>query len=79
MKQVNLTITDEDHAKLVVEAGKRQVESGKIIRISSLAYELLKPTIASLNNNPPTDTPTEKQTQDDKQEETHPLAALDLG
>ena len=79
MKQVNLTITDEEYELLVVEAAKRQSQLRKVIRISSLAHELLKPIIASLNNNPPTDTPTEKQTQDDKQEEPHPLAALDLG
>ena len=51
MKQVNLTMTDEDYKALVVEAGKRQLETEKVCRVATLAYDLLKPTIASLNGN----------------------------
>ena len=62
MKQVNITMTDEDYEVLVVEAAKLQVESRKVYRVATLAYELLKPTIASLNGN--------TSPQDANQEET---------
>ena len=79
MKQVNIYVTDEEHAALVREAGRLMQDTGKDMPIGRLAGTLIKPIIASLNNDTPTNTPTEKQTQDDKQEEPHPLAALDLG
>ena len=50
MQQVNLTITDEDHAILIRESGKYMMETGKIKKVATLAYELLRPAIAALNS-----------------------------
>jgi len=54
MKQVNVTMKDKEYEVLVREIGKRMHESGKLTRIGTLAYELLKPSIAKLNGDKPT-------------------------
>jgi len=53
MQQVNLTITDEDHAILIRESGKYMMETGKIKKVATLAYELLRPAIVALNDSKP--------------------------
>lgn len=53
MKQVNVTLTDEEHEVLVREAGKRMAISGKPTPIGALAHELLVPAINGLNGNQP--------------------------
>ncbi len=81
MKQVNMTIADEDFTVLVIEAAKRQLESGNIIRVSSLAYDLLKPTIANLNGTPikaPQQDSNSVDKQDNEPVSGHPLANIDL-
>ena len=77
MPQVNLTLSSEEYELLVVEAAKRQVEKRKVIRISSLAHELLKPVIAALTNTPPNETPTNESKSDDKPL-NDPMADLDI-
>jgi len=81
MKQVNITLTDEEYELLVVEAAKQQAEKRAVIRISTLAGELLKPVIANLNGNSPAKTPTQDTEQVEKQDdeqETNPFASLDI-
>jgi len=81
MKQVNITLTDEEYELLVVEAAKQQAEKRAVIRISTLAGELLKPVIANLNGNSPAETPTQDTEQVEKQDdeqETNPFASLDI-
>ena len=63
MKQVNMSISDEHYAVLVREAAKRQLVKGKLVKVASLSYELLKPTIVSLNGSKPTEKPTEDNKQ----------------
>ena len=53
MKQVNITVTDEEYEILVREAGKRMAISGKLTPISTLAHELLVPAISGLNGTQP--------------------------
>ena len=57
MKQVNVAVSDEEHVLLVKEAGKRMAESGKIVPIAAILYEMLEPAIANLNGKP-TNNPT---------------------
>jgi hypothetical protein len=82
MKQVNMTLSDEAYAILVKEAAKRQLESGKVIKIASLAAELFMPVVNSLNGNSPAETPTQdtkpEEKQENKQELPNPLADLDF-
>lgn len=52
MKHVNITLTDEEYTILVKEAGRHMAETGKIKGIATLAYELLRPAIAALNDKP---------------------------
>jgi len=58
MKQVNLWLDDDIHMLLVKEAARAQLETGKILRVSTLAAMILK---QSLNGKP-------DNKQDDKQE-----------
>ncbi len=64
MPQVNMWMDDEHYAALIKEAGKRMANTGKITKVSSLAYELLKPAIHNLNGNSP---PIKDTNSDDKQ------------
>jgi len=55
MKQVNMTITDEEYTILVKETGKRIAKTGKLMTVTTLAHELLLESIAALhkaNDNP---------------------------
>ena len=75
MKQVNLTLSDEEYEVLVREAGKRMVVSGKWLAVTTLTYELLKPVIANINGSTPTETPNNDSEQDneqDNEQETNP-------
>ena len=58
MKQVNLWLDDDIHMLLVKEAARAQLETGKILRVSTLAAMILK---QSLNGKP-------DNKQDDEQE-----------
>ena len=49
MKYVNITMTDEEYAILVKEAGRHMAKTGKVKGIATLAYELLLPAIAALH------------------------------
>ena len=66
-RQVNLWITDEDYKILVKEAARRQLETGKIVKIATLASELVKPAIARLNGQTPSEDNIQESKQDDKQ------------
>ena len=77
MKQVNLTITDEDYELLVVEAAKQQVVKKKVVRVSALLYDLAKPVIANLNGSSPTATPT-NDSKPDEEQGPDPFAELDI-
>ena len=61
-KQVNLVVDDDIYAEMVREAGKRQLESGSICSIASLAKEIFTPAArARYNGHNPID-----NKQDDK-------------
>jgi len=77
MKQMNLTMNDEEYETLVKEAGKRMMESGKWLAVTTLTHELLKPIIANLNGSMPPQEPTNDSEQDEEQE-TNPFADLDI-
>ena len=77
MPQVNMTIDDERYAILVREVGRRMTASGKILKLSTLAAELLNPAIDNLNGQ----TPTQDSEQEDKPADkplNNPLADLDI-
>ena len=77
MPQVNMTIDDERYAILVREVGRRMTASGKILKLSTLAAELLNPAIDNLNGQ----TPTQDSEQVDKPADeplNNPLADLDI-
>jgi hypothetical protein len=49
-KQVNLVVDDDVYAEMVREAGKRQLESGSICSIASLAKEIFTPAARARYN-----------------------------
>lgn len=77
MPQVNMSINDEHYAILVKEAARRQLESGKIVKIASVAYELLRPEIAKLNGQAPSEDDIQDTNPDDKQERSQLASAFD--
>ena len=84
MKQVNITITDEQHEILVKEIGNRMAVSGKLITIGKLARELIGPAINGINGSQPTNKPIKnpeiKDVQVNKEaDETASQLAVDFG
>ena len=70
MPQVNMYVDDKLYAILVKEAARRQLESEKVVKISSLAAELLKPVILSLNGDtPPQDANPDETPQTNSKED----------
>ena len=76
-KQLNLFIDEEDHAILVKEVGKRMNETGKYLSLVSVAYDLLKPEIARLNGQTPSEDNIQDSKQDDKQDSSQIASAFD--
>lgn len=64
MKQVNIWLTDERYELLVKEAGKRMAQTGKLIKVSTLATTLLNPALDTLNGNKPTEKPSQDNIPD---------------
>jgi hypothetical protein len=50
MKQVNMYLRDEDYELLVREVGKRMADTGKLVKVATLAHELLRPALDNLRN-----------------------------
>lgn len=81
MKQVNMTLPDDVYELLVKEAARRQLASGKVIRVSYLAAELCVHAVHTMNGNKAAPPPTEKvseKTSTDQPDLPNPLANVDF-
>jgi hypothetical protein len=70
MKQVNMYLRDEDYELLVREVGKRMADTGKLVKVATLAHELLRPALDNLRNG------NSPASQDNKQEAPAPKSKL---
>jgi len=50
VKQVNMLIPDDLHEVLVKECAKKQLATGKVVRVASMASSLICPILESLKN-----------------------------
>ena len=79
MAQVNVTISDEAYEILVEESAKRQLISKKVVRIGTIAAELLEPAILALNSDSaPNSAPGENPKTESNKESKPSKGAFDF-
>ena len=69
MKQVNLTMTDEEYSNLIKETGRRQAETGIVYKPTTVAMNIIREVLANdpIRVSPPD---VETNSQDDSQNVT---------
>ena len=70
-KQVNIWIDEEIHAELVKQCGHMQMESGRIVKVSTIAAEIVTKHMSNGNSSSSIDTPVDDE-QADEQHEQYP-------